>query len=1159
MMSRCALLAAALTLAAALPCAAQTASLVRDINPGAFGDSGSAPQQITAAAGRVFFLASEPSSGRELWVSDGTAEGTRLLLDQCPGACDAGYLFLGELRKLLFFVATSGNPADGLWRTDGTDDGTVYLSSLLIGASASLGGTLYFSGCVAVGQCELWRTDGTPEGTIRALDVQHVSLLTTDGHRLFFTSPGTNDLDLWASDGTEAGSARLASIPGAEAGVHVLSLPGEPLFFLVGPTTQHVLWTSDGTPAGTRSLRQFQSVSIDPVHATGGRIYFAADDGVSGQQVWTSDGTPAGTRNVTAFAAGATLSPIRRAGIRAVFISGARLWSSRGTPASTAPLPNPCQSCSFVGDDVWLQEIGDRVLFFGNDGVHGAEPWVTDGTAQGTRLLADLCPGACGSADPVQPVLLPIAPGALFVANDGAHGQELWRTDGTAAGTLRLTDLAASTHLLVRNPGAPLPSQPEAALVGGTVYFGAADSHTPALWASERPATTRRIGLIAPRGASSDPSGLTIFKGKLHFFADDGHAAHLWSSQGTAETTAPIGPDLPFQVRPWEPTVIGNQLFFRQVGADDPSETNAALWRTDGTAAGTLRLKQGGVNAGLTVFQNQLFFPAGAAGHAEIWRSDGAPAGTVKAFDVPDAVTAGQLKGLGTDLYFTAQGFTNQMWKSDGTQAGTLKLADLGSFGALDDPEAVRLGSRVLFRGGGIWASDGTPAGTAFLFPSGSPTGSDPSDLVLFQGFVYFFAGTATARGLWRTDGTPPGTVLVKEFAGGNSSQPPDAGMASAAGHLWFAADDGVHGSEPWTSDGTADGTVMVRDIAPGPDGSFPRGFTAAGGRTFFTATDGEHGFELWQSDGAVGGTGMVQDIAPLAGSSLPDQLTVLGSRLFFTADDGPSGRELWALPLTSPAGCQPSDTVLCLQGGRYRVEARWRDFVGRTGDGHAVPLTADTGTFWFFDAANVEAIVKVLNGQPVNGHVWVFYGALSNVEYTLTVTDTATGLERQYFNPSGQLASVGDTHAFGPLGAHLGQPLPPIATAAPSPPPLVAERQDRAAAVPCEPGPQRLCLNDKRFAVDVSWKDFQGHTGKGTTVTLSGDTGAFWFFSAANIELVVKALDGRPVNGHFWLFYGALSNVEYTLTVTDTQTGKSRTYTNPSGRFASVADTLAF
>jgi hypothetical protein len=133
---------------------------------------------------------------------------------------------------------------------------------------------------------------------------------------------------------------------------------------------------------------------------------------------------------------------------------------------------------------------------------------------------------------------------------------------------------------------------------------------------------------------------------------------------------------------------------------------------------------------------------------------------------------------------------------------------------------------------------------------------------------------------------------------------------------------------------------------------------------------------------------------------------------------------------------------------------------------------------------------------------------------------------------------------------------LPTIAPA--SPPPLVSERMERASTAGCQAGPQRLCLGG-RFAVQVDWTDFQGHTGHGTAVPLTGDTGTFWFFNAANVELVVKALDGRPVNGHYWLFYGALSNVAYTLTVTDTQTGKTRTYQNPAGRFASVGDTLAF
>ena len=77
------------------------------------------------------------------------------------------------------------------------------------------------------------------------------------------------------------------------------------------------------------------------------------------------------------------------------------------------------------------------------------------------------------------------------------------------------------------------------------------------------------------------------------------------------------------------------------------------------------------------------------------------------------------------------------------------------------------------------------------------------------------------------------------------------------------------------------------------------------------------------------------------------------------------------------------------------------------------MPLTGDTGYFWFFDEANVELVVKVLDGTAINGHYWVFYGALSDVQYTITVTDTLSGASRTYDNPQGTLASVADTAAF--------------------------------------------------------------------------------------------------------------------------------------------------
>jgi len=104
------------------------------------------------------------------------------------------------------------------------------------------------------------------------------------------------------------------------------------------------------------------------------------------------------------------------------------------------------------------------------------------------------------------------------------------------------------------------------------------------------------------------------------------------------------------------------------------------------------------------------------------------------------------------------------------------------------------------------------------------------------------------------------------------------------------------------------------------------------------------------------------------------------------------------------------------------------------------------------------------------------------------------------------------------------------------------------------------LCLRDGRFRAEVTWHvPGTGQSGAGSPIPRTGDTGAFWFFSPSNYELLVKVLDGRGVNGHYWVFYGALTDVEFDLTVTDTQTGQQRTYHNPAGTMASRADTEAF
>jgi Kazal-type serine protease inhibitor-like protein len=276
---------------------------------------------------------------------------------------------------------------------------------------------------------------------------------------------------------------------------------------------------------------------------------------------------------------------------------------------------------------------------------------------------------------------------------------------------------------------------------------------------------------------------------------------------------------------------------------------------------------------------------------------------------------------------------------------------------------------------------------------------------------------------------------------------------------------------------------------------------------------------------------------------------------------------------------CLADSSRLCLNGGRFQVDVAW-SAQGGAGAGRPVGLTGDTGYFWFFDPANVELVVKVLDGRALNGHFWVFYGSLSDIAFTLTVTDTATGARKVYRNPPSTLASRGDTDAFPAAGSAAADAVTFVpaaidreafAAAAPAGAPTLpaalsaaATAADSAAgpctdpALPVVPRPG-LCLNARRFEVEATWHDpFNGGSGVGQGVQLTGDSGYFWFFAPANVELAVKVLDGRAVNGRFWVFYGALTNVEYTLKVHHFS-GAEKSYHNPPFQFASRADTAAF
>ncbi|HEX7184794.1 MAG TPA: ELWxxDGT repeat protein [Thermoanaerobaculia bacterium] len=1147
-----------LSLALAAPAYAGTAELLRDIQDQSPPSSTPIPEirPLFAVRDKVVFVAA-PSAGQPaVWVSDGTGPGTRVLANTCP-TMDCGYVpeIVGVVNDLVFWVAPfQRNSPFRLWRSDGTRAGSFALTPIdppleigyaSDGWSVSLANRgLYFGSCTTERGCELWHSDGTVAGT------RLVKSFGAEGsfhgmrfiqNRLYFFL-GSN---LWVSDGTAAGTVRLRTV----SYPRLLTPAADRLYFLAEDSNGRQLWVSDGTSQGTRPLTQISSQeAFDDtswIKASGNRVYFVANDVVHGYELWRSDGTPQGTRPITNFgyyrALWATnLADLEEIGSRVVFaatdgITGNRLWTTDGRPESTAPLTSACPAGCNASS---LVKVGGKLLFLSND-----EVWSTDGTAAGTRRVwARGCfPESC----PLSGLLQPLLGKAVFTGRD-SHGFELWWTDGTAAGTKRLTDMPVG--------------QPSSGLVpsGRRFFFTGSSPYGEEIWVTDEQRETRLVTDTLPWAPGSDPTELVAAGDRLFFRACEGEHNGLWSTTGLPQTTVKVKDyfDSCYFTPPAYPRAIGERLlFFREVGP-------TRLWSTDGGEPVLLvDTAASGEHEYLShfaaVFQGQLLFTRQVGSRLAVWKSDGTPAGTSEAFVLPSELDgADGLTLAGDEIYFIGyKAGTANVWRTDGTLAGTRKVSEGAYVGV--DSSFTRAGSRVFFvAGDGLWKTNGTLAGTVRVREL---PGDTLTDLTEFHGHLYFFASVQGEMALWRSDGTEAGTMALHMFPyRRDASEPPVADLTVFAGRLFFSADDGAHGDELWTSDGTAKGTRMALDILPGAFSSRPRELTTAGGKLFFSANDGIHGTELWESDGTEAGTRMVQDLAPDVASSSPEHLTAGGRHLYFSADDGISGREPWALDLTGPVSCQPSSTRLCLSGGRYQVEAFWRDFEGHAGRGQAVSLTPDTGYFWFFNASNVETVVKVLDGRGSNGHVWVFYGALSNVEYTLTVTDTQTGLTRHYFNPLRQFASVGDTHGFGPLGAYSSSPAPSVA--APSLLPLVAERTDLTAATGiCQAGPERLCLNDNRFAVEVSWRDFQNRTGKGKAVSLTADTGYFWFFDDANVELVTKVLDGRASNGKHWFFYGALSNVEYTVTVTDTQTGRIKTYTNPRGRFASVGDTQAF
>jgi hypothetical protein len=290
------------------------------------------------------------------------------------------------------------------------------------------------------------------------------------------------------------------------------------------------------------------------------------------------------------------------------------------------------------------------------------------------------------------------------------------------------------------------------------------------------------------------------------------------------------------------------------------------------------------------------------------------------------------------------------------------------------------------------------------------------------------------------------------------------------------------------------------------------------------------------------------------------------------TADGSSKGLFRKRVILPSGGACSPTGNRLCLNGGRFGVEVDFDPPTAPKSAAGAVPLTGDTGYFWFFEQENVEIVVKVLEACAINGKRWVFAAGLTDVALELEVTDAPTGAKFTFDHPGGALPPLLNVNAFDCGAGAISEPSEVAAAADAAWAELASElavleavrqeadlRTGTAAAAPCSPSATKLCLNASRFEVEASFREPGQPRHDAESVKLTSDTGYFWFFDEENVEVVVKVLDACAINNRYWVFAGGLTDVDVELEVRDSVTGKGVTYRNAQGQpFAQIRDTSA-
>jgi ELWxxDGT repeat protein len=672
---------------------------VKDINP---GPSGSSPGLFTEVDGVVMFRATTAASGDELWRTDGTEAGTYLVRDIRPGAADSSLSNLTAYNGLLFFVATDGSNVDELWRSDGTPDGTFqfkdvnpFVDSLGFPAGSGIqfitpvGDKLFFfaSTTERIGAFNtkvpgLWTSDGTPSGTNRVTtlvsDTSFSPGLIFDLNGLaIFTTLGT----LWRSDGSSAGTQSLFTSHYFRASDGVVVADR---MYMAGGVDRNIIFYTDGTVAGTGQVDHTLTLnSTRRMVLRDGSLYLDTSKPLTGHELYRLDpvsNSLSVVKDINSIAVtGSDPQQFRKHGDAVYFLAGRHysVYRTDGTAAGTSFVGTFAQNTTGAALNTWSTAEQDGKFVFQING----KIYSTDGSASGTTLVSDF-----GTWSNISPLVQ--AGNRIFFAATSGTLIGLWVLDGGVC--TRIATLPASSFSV---------GSFQMAAIENVVYFGWGSGTDRELWRSDgTSAGTFRVADVLPGATGSSPQIFSNVNGKLFFYARaaDGNY-RLFKSDGSASGTYLVSETVRVSYLsptssppPGNTASIGDVLFF--MGSGEDAVGNVELWRSDGTAAGTYRVRDlngsldGSYPWQLTSAGDRIYFTA----RAELWTSDGSENGTIQISQglngdcYPDLFLGPQngpvnLTVLSNRLYFVASSAATgiELFSTDGTLQGTRLEADV--------------------------------------------------------------------------------------------------------------------------------------------------------------------------------------------------------------------------------------------------------------------------------------------------------------------------------------------------------------------------------------------------------------------------------------------------------------------------------------------------